>query len=107
MKALVIDHDHRLGLELQKEFKGIRWQFKLGPKGHSPKQRGLSFLIKTELWRYLNALPPKIHAVKNAAARREVERALGEKLSGTAWIRHRDSSLGNTGWRVSGHRRWR
>ncbi len=101
MTLVVIDPDTSLGPALKAVCRGIDWQYQAGPKGYS-KQRGVPFLAKRALVRFLKAQPKDVEKVSTRSAKAAVVADVGEKLSSTTWKRARNEATACTGWKVIG-----
>jgi hypothetical protein len=100
MRAVVIDADHNLGLDMKQEFRGIKWTFKLGPMKHSRQQRGVAFLADRALAKVLGEV--KGDKVSVAEVTRAAEAELGEKLGKKTWQRMRTTHLAKSPWSIYG-----
>jgi hypothetical protein len=103
MSALVIDPDETLGIAMEGALPGIHWHYKPGPKGYS-RQRGLPFLAKRVLKKFLKSQPRDVEEVMAQAAKAAVVSELDEQLPDRTWRRLRDAALVDSGWKVSGRR---
>lgn len=100
MRALVIDADPQLGIDMMREFTGIEWKFEPGPWRHSKQERGLSFLAGGALQDFLAGFAGD--RVSSRVAKAAAAEGLGEPLATTSWQRIRDEVLPKVGWKSSG-----
>jgi hypothetical protein len=103
MTLRVVDPDITLGPALTAVCKGIDWQYRAGPRGYST-QRGIPFLAKRALVRFLKAQPKDVEEVSTRSAKAAVVAELGEKLTQAKWQRARTEGVAAAGWRLSGAR---
>jgi hypothetical protein len=103
MSALVIDPDETLGTAMEKALPGIVWNYKPGPKGYS-RQRGIPFLAKRALRKFLRRQPRDVKEVTAGVAKAAAVAELGEKLESKTWRKIRDETLAEVAWKLDGRR---
>ena len=103
MTLLVVDPDTTLGPALTAICRGINWQYRAGPKGYST-QRGISFLAKRALVKFLKARPEDVEEVSTREAKAAVVAELGEPLTQARWQGARNEGIAAAGWKRAGAR---